>query len=363
MSTQPKRAAAIFFAVLVLVALNYRSAKAYTQWYVSPAGNDTWDCKSLATACKTIQAAINKAQDGDSVSVAAGTYSIATNGESFPIAIYKPLVIAGAGSTQTIVDASGSGWNVFIAGGSIGVYISGFTMQGGTQGIRLIGGGPGSSSIWGEFSRNNVTGNSGNGIETYYSTVTLEQNIIALNGIGGTTSAGINNSWSDPTIVNNIVAWNNEHGIYNTNSSPTITNNTISFNYGGTGIANTSTSSPPTTNNIVSSNDHYGIFADGTSSPINTYNDVWGNGWGEYYGTSGGTGSISNDPKFISLFDAHLQCSSPAINAGSNSAPAVPSYDFDGNPRPVGGIVDMGAIEKQPPLICLSYYYLPFIRK
>jgi len=58
-------------------------------WYVDPAGNDSNDCLSPATACLTISAAITKASPADTVNVAAGTYVEA-------IAITKSLTVRGA---------------------------------------------------------------------------------------------------------------------------------------------------------------------------------------------------------------------------------------------------------------------------
>jgi parallel beta-helix repeat protein len=72
-----------------------------------------------------------------------------------------------------------------------------------------------------------------------------------------------------------------------------------------------------------------------------------------------GPGDITNAPLFVNLAggDYHLQSNSPCINSGLNAAVTV-SNDFDGNPRIVGGTVDMGAYEYQTPSSILSYAYL-----
>lgn len=66
-------------------------------------------------------------------------------------------------------------------------------------------------------------------------------------------------------------------------------------------------------------------------------------------GFSGTKGNISEDPKLANVIKGkyQLKATSPAINAGSNSAPDLPSKDLAGHPRIVGGTVDLGAYEFQ----------------
>ena len=69
-----------------------------------------------------------------------------------------------------------------------------------------------------------------------------------------------------------------------------------------------------------------------------------------------GVGNITNAPAFVNLSsgDFHLQPNSPCINPRQKFLCATPT-DLDGNPRIVGGTVDIGAYEFQSPTSIISY--------
>ena len=90
------------------------------------------------------------------------------------------------------------------------------------------------------------------------------------------------------------------------------------------------------------------VYGTGTAYGYNNdYHDMSGS-W-----NGGSAGNIDADPIFDAFGYYHLASQlSPCINAGDNSPPGdLPATDIDGNNRVINGVVDMGAVEYNGPLI------------
>ena len=173
----------------------------------------------------------------------------------------------------------------------------------------------------------------------------FEDNYTILDG-GGMVSA----NYSSPTLKNCLFLRNEADGrggalFTDDHSSPRLTNSTLWGNVAENGAGMYSNSSAPTLiNSIV-----WGNWPDQVSSEASTvsitYSDIQGVHFGE--------GNISADPLFVDAAngDFHLGPGSPCIDVGSNAAPDLPLYDFEGDDRVQDGdddgtaTVDMGVDE------------------
>jgi hypothetical protein len=107
----------------VFLVLASTAALASNIWYVDGVhGNDNNDCKSPQTACKTIGHAVSLASSGDSIMVAAATYT-----EN--LAIGFSLKVIGSDAHTTIIDGGGVNTVVTIANTSAQVSLSKLTIR------------------------------------------------------------------------------------------------------------------------------------------------------------------------------------------------------------------------------------------
>ena len=249
----------------------------------------------------TIQEGINAAQPGDTVQVAAGTYTETLN-------MKESVIIQGAGADVTIIEG---GDGVFAWGIGEGK-LDGFTVRNSNlTGIHCY-----TTSV--TFSNNVIINNNHTGIGCFDD---LANPVIINNAIIGNGGDGIRcDGASHPKIMNNIIGGNRGEaiGLYGS-SSPNIINNTVIKN--ADGIDCEDSSQPTIMNNIVVNNCGSGIDVDDGAAPVVGYNNVWGNGE-DYENLEPGIGDISVDPLFIDpeAGNYQLQDGSPCIDAGNPAA-------------------------------------------
>ena len=359
--------------------INASAVTTATTRYVDPSGSDDGGntCANPAAPCKTLQYALNEADNGDTIRMAAGVYNV-------NVSFNKSLTINGDGSAHSILDGGSTSSDrvIQIQPGKV-VQISGVTIRNGRN------------DTW------------GGGIENW-GTLTLTQVIVSDNAspYGGGIFSGDGGvlTLTDATIRGNTATGTglgNGGGLYNSGQA-TLQNSTFSGNAAvhemGGGLANNGGADMSLTNVTISgnsANDAAGLFNGGTLTVTNSTiannqpgaglngvvsfgairfknSMVVNNGNAAQCGGSGSGGTFTSDgynlenggscgfnqssdlpnsiPKLNSLDDnggptqTHsLQSDSPAIDAGTNSG--CPATDQRGMPRPVNGVCDIGAFE------------------
>ena len=226
-----------------------------------------------------------------------------------------------------------------------------------------VGGGAYLQAITINCTKNNIQNNSSNwndgGISCTASTVTLSDNYIIGNSSGN--GGGIGVYGNTIALTNNIIAGNSASssrgGLYvSVNNvldliNNTITGNSASGNGGGVYFSLGGSAVAHVYNNIIWGNeaqtDGDDIFIDGYGPTkefyYNNFHEIAGTGTWDY--SSGN--NIDVAPLFVDSAngDYQLSAGSLCINAGTNTAPQLPSTDIDGYPRIGDGVVDMGAYE------------------
>jgi hypothetical protein len=192
------------FALFLLPGAN---ALAGATWYVNGVdGGDSNDCLSAQTPCKTIGHAISLASSGDSIMVAAATYT-----ENLTIGLSVNVI--GSGASTTIIDANG-GSVVTVSVVTANVTLSNLTIRGGNA---FKGGGILNNGAL-TINNSTITGNSalswGGGI---FNSGTLR--VMASTLSGNTVS---NTCYSYCLAIGG--------GLYNQGGTVTISNSTLDHN-------------------------------------------------------------------------------------------------------------------------------------
>ncbi|MDH3597153.1 MAG: right-handed parallel beta-helix repeat-containing protein [Rhodospirillales bacterium] len=225
---------------------------------------------------------------------------------------------------------------------------------------------------------NNVTSRNGGGIRLSLSTAgtgipLVRGNVIANNR--GVNGAGIVIGGSaEANIVQNLIYGNNTNypragggiawSVTAGYRGPLVVNNTIADNSDWAIFAAGFDANSALINNVIVARlGHKAIYCGAYNDPdpfppVIAYNDVYAPHTKTAYGgichdQTGLNGNISADPAFVAPFaqDFRLKIGSPATDAGTNSAPLLPTADLGGDARISDddgdgiAVVDMGAYE------------------
>ena len=367
--------------------------------------NPTPPYADWSTAAVTIQTAVNVAANGDLVLVNDGFYQdgfgvnkgtgLPATSETNRVAIGKSLIVQSVnGPAATYISGAGTMRCVFLTNGAA---LNGFTLMSGTAGYTysyvqlgrtlqktVLGSGGGvAGSLAGGVASNcvltantatsdgggadgvtllacQVTDNSaanGGGAASCTlidCSVTGNSAIATAGSLPGTSSGGTGGGVYGGTAMNCVIAGNNASvgggacAVQLENC--TIVNNSAGFDGGVSPPSSLSSTLPYyLTNclvyfNTASTNNNYdkasaGVFDRCCAVPL-----------------PAGVENIATDPSLVDLYggDYHLASNSLLINSGNNGGVST-GADLDGNPRIIGGTVDIGAYEYQTPSSVLSY--------
>jgi hypothetical protein len=299
----------------------------------------------------TIQAGINAANPGDTVTIAPGTYTgggsrdLDFGGKAITVQSTDPYDWAVV--EATVIDCGGMGRGFHFHSGETGSSVlAGLTIIDGnaTQGGAILCDGGSPSITHCVFNANYAR--YGGAIDNENSSPTITNCIFTANTAEWYGGA-IENYQSSPTIRNcvfsgnsGVVGWGWGGAIDNTGSSAAITGCTFYGNSADYGGAVYNYDSSTTLSNCI-------LWADSAPDGPEIYGDCTVS-HSDVEGGFAGTGNIDADPCFADAGgeDFHLLNGSPCIDTGDPAySPAPGETDIDSQPRQMGLNVDMGTDE------------------
>ena len=206
------------------------------------------------------------------------------------------------------------------------------------------------------ISGNTITGNNGGGLYFTGGTVNMERTAIAGNlsaaGGGGVYATGGNLTFTNCMVTGNKTNSLEGGGFYFNGASvvANLVNCTVAGNYATTqsGAMRVVNGATAALKNCILWNNHAndGRYPDIYGTVTTSYSNIYQPGYS-------GSGNLSTDPLFIDPLDPesapttggnyHLLMDSPVMDTGTTTG--APEDDIDGNVRPIGAGVDMGANE------------------
>ena len=350
------------------------------------------DGSSWTDAYTSLKVALAAAANGDELWVATGTYTLTpTNNPAESFQLLPGVAIYG-GFAATETQLSQRNWvaNVVTLSGDLMGDDQPNFVNNSDNSYHVVTGADDAILDGVTISGGNANGvdpdSNGAGMLNNASSPSLTN--VTFSGNSATSEGGgLYNTLSSPILTNVTFSGNRAASggaIANWSSILVLTNGTFSGNYAvnGGAIANMNSSNLVLTNGTISGNSAStnggGLYNSGSNLQLRN-SIIWGNsatnsGPGLYNTTTwiilvrhswieGGYGDVgTGDPLFVAPVaatsaptttgDYRLQAASLAINAGDNAV-ITTMTDRDGNPRIVGGTVDLGAYEAAPSVLSI----------